>query len=420
MNSFVKLLKLFLAFFVFLNLASCEKAADTIKIGFIDPLSGPFANVGQHFQQELELVVERVNQRGGVLGGQKLEVLALDGKGKPEDSLIAFQQMVDQGVSFLLQGNSSAVAGALTDKVKKHNARNPESPVIYLNYAAVDPVLTNEKCNFWHFRFDPDVDMKMQALTNFMAAQNNIRKVYLINQDYSFGHAVSKAAKQMLKAKRPDVEIVGDDLHPLGKVKDFMPYIAKIKASGADTVLTGNWGPDASLLIKAGDEAGLDVDFYTYYAGFVGGPASIGEAGIGRLKQVTGFHSNVGLGADELVDAYRSRYPDSKDDLYFVSLLYAVEMLVQAIENTQSLDPLVVAKALEGSKFNGPVGEVWIREDNHQLLQPVYISTLSRAGDQGVKYDVERTGMGFKTDGRVEAIDTVLPTTCEMQRPDKI
>ncbi len=411
-------LKLLAGVALVIVVTGCQKSPETIKIGLIDPLSGPFANVGQHFQRELELVVELINSRGGVLGGTNFQVVALDGKGKPEDSLIAFQQVVDQDIQYVFQAASSAVASALTDKVKKHNERNPDSPVLYFNYGAVDPALTNEKCNFWHFRFDADVDMKMQALTNFMARQAAIKKVYLINQDYSFGHAVSKSAKQMLKAKRPDIEIVGDDLHPLGKVKDFMPYIAKIKASGADSVVTGNWGPDASLLVKASDEAGLPVDFYTYYGGFVGVPASIGEAGIGRLKQVTGFHSNVGLEADALVDAYRSRFPDSNDDLYWLTLLYAMEMLAEAIEKNQTTDPLVIARSLEGGKFKGPIGEVWIREDNHQLLQPIYVSTLSKMGEEGVKYDVERTGMGFKTDGRIEAIDTVLPTTCQMNRPD--
>ena len=221
----------------------------------------------------------------------------------------------------------------------------------------------------------------------------------------------------MLKAKRPDIEIVGDDLHPMGKVKDFMPYIAKIKASGADAIITGNWGSDASLLIKASEEAGLALDFYTFYAGFPGGPSAIGDSGLERLKQVTGFHANVGQGADELVDAYRQRFPDSGDDLYFITLLYAMELLVWAIEETQSIEPLKIAHALEGSKFEGPIGQVWIREDNHQLIQPLYISTLSLVGNKGVKYDVERTGLGFKTDGRVEAIDTVLPTTCDMVRP---
>jgi branched-chain amino acid transport system substrate-binding protein len=397
--------------------AGCQKAEDTIKIGYIDPLSGAFANVGQHGQRELQLVIEQINARGGVLGGRKFEIVPLDSKANPQEALIAFRQLIDQKVRFMFQGNSSAVAGALTEAVAKHNERNPDSSVLYLNYGAVDPALTNDKCNFWHFRFDADSDMKMQALTSYMAAQKGIRKVYLINQDYAFGHAVSKAAKEMLKAKRPDVQIVGDDLHPLGKIKDFAPYISKIKASGAESVVTGNWGTDLALLVKASKDAGLQVDYYSYYAGIVGGPAAIGEAGVGRVKQVSMWHTNAGGKSDALVEAYRNRFPEANDDFFFLTLMHAMELLSRAIEQTRSTDPLKIAKAMEGAKYEGLTGEVWIREDNHQLMQPLFVSTLRKEGEEGVKYDIERTGLGFRTDGRLEARDTVLRTTCAMQRP---
>ncbi len=395
----------------------CQQTEDTIKIGYIDPLSGPFANVGAHGLRELQLVVEEINRRGGVMGGREFEIVPLDGKANPQESLIAFRQLVDQDVKFMFQGNSSAVAGALTDAVAKHNERNPDSAMIYFNYAAVDPALTNDRCNFWHFRFDADADMKMQALTDMMKAKPSIKKIYLINQDYAFGHAVTKAARAMLTSKRPDIEIVGDDLHPLGKIKDFAPYIAKINASGADTVITGNWGADLALLVRAGRDAGLKVDYYTYYAGVVGGPAAIGDAGIDRVKQVTMWHVNVGgEESDSLVERYRARFPDANDDFFFLTLQHAMELLVQAIEKTATTDPLAIALALEGARYQGITGEVWVREDNHQLLQPLYVSTLKKLGE-GVKYDVERTGMGPKTDFRIEAADTALSTSCRMKRP---
>ncbi len=395
----------------------CQQTEDTIKIGYIDPLSGPFANVGAHGLRELQLVVEEINRRGGVMGGREFEIVPLDGKANPQESLIAFRQLVDQDVKFMFQGNSSAVAGALTDAVAKHNERNPDSAMIYFNYAAVDPALTNDRCNFWHFRFDADADMKMQALTDMMKAKPSIKKIYLINQDYAFGHAVTKAARAMLTSKRPDIEIVGDDLHPLGKIKDFAPYIAKINASGADTVITGNWGADLALLVRAGRDAGLKVDYYTYYAGVVGGPAAIGDAGIDRVKQVTMWHVNVGgEESDSLVERYRARFPDANDDFFFLTLQHAMELLVQAIEKNATTDPLAIALALEGARYQGITGEVWVREDNHQLLQPLYVSTLKKLGE-GVKYDVERTGMGPKTDFRIEAADTALSTSCRMNRP---
>jgi branched-chain amino acid transport system substrate-binding protein len=400
-----------------LAFAGSSCAADSIKIGFIDPLSGTFANVGEQGLHTLQMLIDEINARGGA-NGQKLELVALDSKANPQEALIAFKQLTDQGVRFFFQGNSSAVAGALSDATAKHNSRNPDNTILFLNYGAVDPALTNDRCNFWHFRFDADADMKMQALTNYMATQKGIKKVYLINQDYAFGQAVSKGARAMLTKKRPDVEIVGDDLHPLGKVKDFSPYVAKIKASGAETVVTGNWGADLALLIKAGKESGLKVDYYTYYAGVAGGPTAIGEAGDGHLRQVTHWHSNVGdTKSDAIVQQYRKRYPDLKEDFYWLDLKNAMEMLVKAINDTKSTDPQKVALALEGMKYQAFTGEITMRADNHQILQPMYVSTFAKAGSSGVKYDVERTGYGFRSEGRVGPRDTMLPTTCKMQRP---
>lgn len=399
-------------------LPAVATAQGTIKIAYIEGLSGPFANVGEIGLRHYQIAAEAVNARGGVLGGMKFEIVPFDHKTSPQEAQLVFKQATDQGIRYIAQGNGSSVALALADAVAKNNARNPQKTVIFLNYAAVDPALTNEKCNPWHFRFDADADMKMHALTNYMAQQKSIRKVYLINQDYSFGHAVAKAARAMLGAKRPDTEIVGDDLHPLGKVKDFSPYVGKIKASGADSVITGNWGNDLALLIKAGKDAGLQVDYYTFYAGAAGAITAFGDAGVGRVKQVTTWHANIGgKGAAEHTVAYRARFPDFKDDLYYSSIRVSVEMLARAMEQARSADPVKVALAMEGLKYEDDAGEVTMRADNHQLIQPLFISTLVRTNGKDVKFDVEKTGFGYRTDARIEGKDTFMPTTCQMQKP---
>ena len=395
----------------------CAFAADPIRIGYMDPLSGPFANVGEHGAREALLAIEGVNAAGGVLGGARFDLVTFDTKSSPQEALISLKQMTDQGLRYFFMGNGSNVAIALSDAVSKHNARNPDQTILFLNYGAVDPSLTNDKCSFWHFRFDADTDMKMQALTNYVSGQKQIKKVYLINQDYAFGQGVSKAARVMLAKKRPDVEIVGDDLHPIGKVKDFAPYVSKIKAAGADSVITGNWGVDLSLLVKAAKESGLKADLFTYYSGIVGGPTAIGQAGE-NIRQVSMWHTNYGgKDSDALTEGYRKRFPDVKDDYFFLSLKNGVEMLANAMNQAKSTDPAKVAKALEGMKHQGITGEVEMRADNHQLVQPLFISSFVKAGTKEVKYDVERTGMGFKTEGRIEAMDTALPTTCKMERP---
>src|ERR1700759_863530 len=254
-------------------------AQDTVKIGYIDPLSGGGASIGEVGLKTFQFIAEELNAKGGILG-KKVEIVPLDNKTNPQESLIQAQKAIDSGVRYLTQGNGSAVGGALSDFVTKYNDRNPGKEVLYFNYAAVDPILTNDKCSFWHFRWDANSDIKMEALTNYMKTVSAIKKVYLINQDYSFGQSVRTQARAMLKTKRPDVEIVGDELVPLLKVTDFAPYVAKIKASGADSVVTGNWGQDIALLLKAAADSGLKVNWYTYYAGGAGGPTAIKQTGL--------------------------------------------------------------------------------------------------------------------------------------------
>ena len=275
--------------------ATCANvtAADTIKIAHIDPQSGPFALQGKEGDRHIQAAIDEINARGGVLGGTKLELVTLDNKSSPQESLIALKQATDQGIRYITQGNGSHVAHALTEGVLKYNQRNPGQEILFLNHAAIDPALTNEKCNYWHFRFDANVDMKIDALTGVIAKDKNIKKIYLINQDYAYGQSVSRVAKEMIAAKRPDVQVVGDELHPTGKVKDFSPYIAKIKSSGADTVLSGNWGSDLALLIKSAEEAGLPATFYTNYAYLVGTPKAFGPAGADRVKTVASWYPNL-------------------------------------------------------------------------------------------------------------------------------
>jgi branched-chain amino acid transport system substrate-binding protein len=115
-------------------------------------------------------------------------MVPIDNKLSPQESINAVKSLIDQGVRYVVQGNGSGAALAIIDAVGKHNERNPGKEVVYINYAAVDPDLTNSKCSYWHFRLDADTSMKMEALTTFMKDQSDIKNVYLINQNYAHGH----------------------------------------------------------------------------------------------------------------------------------------------------------------------------------------------------------------------------------------
>jgi branched-chain amino acid transport system substrate-binding protein len=390
-------------------------AQETVKIGYIDPLSGGGASIGEVGYKTFQFLADEANAKGGILG-KKVEIVPLDNKTNPQESLIQAQKAIDSGVRYVTQGNGSSVAGALSDFVTKHNDRNPGKEVLYFNYAAVDPVLTNDKCSFWHFRWDANSDIKMEALTNYMKGVSTIKKVYLINQDYSFGESVRTTARAMLKAKRPDVEIVGDEKHPLLKVSDFSPYIAKIKASGADTVVTGNWGQDIALLLKAAADAGLQANWYTYYAGGAGGPTAIKQTGLDQkvFQIVEGFANLPHPASQEFEKSIRAKYDMS---MTYPRAANEMRMFAAAAEKAKSLDPVKVAAALEGMKFevfNG--GEGYMRKDDHQFFQPMYIASFGSRTDKE-PFDEEKTGWGWKLVAKIELQQTVIPTTCKMERP---
>src|SRR5436305_13758744 len=393
-------------------LAAASPALADVKIAFIDPLSGGAATTGILAQKTHQFYIDAINAAGGI-NGEKIDLLSFDNKVNPQESLIQLKKALDEGALYVVQGNGSSIAHAITEAVLKHNERNPGKEVLFLNYAAVDPALTNEKCNFWHFRFDADADMKMAAITDVIAKDSKIKRVYLINQDYSFGKAVAAAATKMLSEKRPDIKIVGDELHPLQKVQDFSPYVAKIKASGADTVITGNWSNDMVLLVKAGRDAGLKVSWETFYGGGLGSVPAIGKDGVGHLKQITEHHKNVlpTLLPDEV--AFHKRFTDKADELYYWRLRNMFALLEAAAKKAGSNDPVKLARALEGIKMDTPLGPMEMRADNHQLLQPLFVSTLS----DKTKYDIEGSGLGFVNDAKIDADKTALPTTCKMQRP---
>jgi branched-chain amino acid transport system substrate-binding protein len=390
----------------------------------IEGLSGPFANAGMAVVRNLQFAIEQVNARGGVRlpdGAHALTLTTFDSKQGVEESLIGLRRLTDEHIRFVVQGNSSAVAGALLDGIDKHNSRVPDRRVLFLNYSAVDPALTNEKCSYWHFRFDANSAMRMHALTEVVKQDASTKRVYLIGQDYSFGQQLAKLARAQLEAKRPDVRIVGDELHPIGKVKDFAPYIAKVKASGADTVITGNWGNDLTLLVRAAREAGLSVKFYTFYGNGLGAPAAIGDAGVGRVRAVAEWHPNAGEGvknsvSDAFYQSFRKRYPEAADDYVHLRMHVMVEMLVAAIEKAGTTEPAAVAKALEGAHYGNGFHEATMRAADHQLLQPLYVSVMQKVADGSVRFDNEGSGYGFKTERYLPLTATALPTTCRMKR----
>ena len=398
-------------------IAVCASAAlaqkgETVKIAFMDPLSGPFASTGQNQLKSWQFVAERFSGAKNP-AGVKFEVVGFDNKGSPQESLNTLKAAIDQGFRYVTQGNGSGAALAISDAVAKHNERNPGKELVYLNYAAVDPALTNEKCDYWHFRLDADTTMKMEALTAFMKDQPKVKKVFLINQNYSHGQQVSRYFKEDIARKRPDIQIVGDDLHPIGQVKDFAPYVAKIKQSGADTIVTGNWSQDLTLLVKAMNDAGLKLPMYTYYAGVTGTPTVLAAGGDSEVYVVAYGHSNHSGEIGAMAADFKKKF---NDDYYTFATYNGIHLLGAAMAKAQSTNPVKVAAALEGLSFKSFAGEVQMRKTDHQLQQSMFITKWQKA-DKANPYSVENTGYTFVPIKQMEPYVASTPTSCQMKRP---
>ncbi|HEY0823989.1 MAG TPA: branched-chain amino acid ABC transporter substrate-binding protein [Ramlibacter sp.] len=390
--------------------AAFAQKGETVKIAFMDPLSGPFANVGQNQLKSWQFAAERLSGKNPA--GVKFEVVGFDNKGSPQESLNTLKAAIDQGFRYVTQGNGSGAAAAILDAVAKHNERNPGKEIVYLNYAAVDPSLTNEKCDFWHFRLDADTSMKMEALTSFMKDQPKIKSVYLINQNYAHGHQVAKYFKDAMARKRPDVKIAGEDLHPLGQVKDFAPYVAKIKQSGADAIVTGNWGQDMTLLVKAMNDAGMKVPLFAYYAGVTGTPTALAAGKDLEVYGISYGHSNIPGEIRQMADDFKKKF---NDDYYTLATYNGITLLGAAMAKAKSTDPVKVAKALEGLTVKSFAGDVTMRASDHQLQQSLFISKWQKA--KPGEYTPENTGYTFAEVKKMDPYVSSTPTSCQMKRP---
>ncbi len=396
--------------------APAVHAQEPIRIAFIDPQSGTFAAQGVSGSLQMRFAVEHfVNSKGGVLNGRPFEVVTLDNKNSAQDTQIQLRRAISDGIQIVFSGNSSAVASVLSSSIERHNRRNPEQRIIYFNHSAVDPILTEQECSFWHFRFDAHADMKLDAMTTHIAANPDITRVYIIGQDYSFGQVVSESTVRMLKEKRPDIEIVGNELHPIGQVKDFTPYITKIVSSGANAVITGNWGADMVSLGKGIIDAGLDVPIYTFYAAYDGITSTLVQAGKNKIRLVHNDQANP-LTTDarkEYTRQFKVQHPNN--DITQPRIANAVMMLAAAIEKAGSADPYDIAVAMEDMRMTTMSGEeIWMRADDHQIFQSLHVSVHT---DENVEFDADNSGFGLVTEFTVPVEDTITETSCKMQRP---
>lgn len=390
----------------------------TFKIAFIDPLSGPFASIGKLMLSHIQVPLEDINAKGGILKGTQLQLLQFDSKLAAQESISALQSAIDQGARVVVTGGSgSSVVSALVGAAARHNERNPDKAILILNHSSIDPDLTGKACNFWYFQFEANTAMKMKAIANYVKKQPDVKNVYLFNQDYAHGRHWARYGQELVGLGRPDVKFVGQDFHPIGRVKDFAAYVTKIKAAGADSVITGNWGQDLTLLLKAAGEAGVDLRYFNHNAGAAPGTVlAVSQSRMGKLTWVAEWHPGQEHmpQVDALAKAYKSR---TGEEFLGPRADLMLRMLAAAIHKAGSTEPLKVARALEDFQFESAVGPVRMRAEDHQLLLPQVVNTIAPVDGKTVKTGWEGTNWGFRTDAVYSGNEIAQGTECKMVRP---
>lgn len=395
------------------GLSAGSAQAEPLKIGIIESLSGSQTSTGRLFATAAKYVVEDINADGG-FNGEPIEVIEYDNAGGTTGAADKFKQAVADGVHIVLQGASSAIAGQVTEDVRKHNLRNPGNEVMYLNLGAEALALTGEKCHFYHFRFTTTAPMRVNALVDAMKGAGDLgTRVYSINQNYSWGQDMENAIVNA--ADKGGYEVVETVLHEVNKIQDFAPFVAKIKEANPDTVMTGNWSNDLLLLMKAAGDAGLTVRFGTTFLDQVGNVANAGKTALGHY---VAHPYNIAADDSDFADDYKSKtghYPVYIEP----QTVNAIRMLRTALEQVDfgggDIETTKIAQALEQATIDTPLGPISIRSEDHQSVLPVVVSQVV----ENPKYPVDDTNMGFGVVKIVPGEQAAYPVqdSCDMERP---
>lgn len=388
--------------------------ADPLKIGIIESLSGAQTSTGRLFATGVKYGVDSINKNGG-FNGEPVQVVEYDNAGGSTGAADKFKQAVADGVNIVVQGASSAIAGQITEDVRKHNLRNPGQEIIFINVGAEAMALTGEKCHFYHFRYTTTAPMRVNALVKAMKAAGDLgTRVYSLNQNYSWGQDMQAAIEAA--APMGGYEVVGEVLHDVNKIQDFSPFVAKIKEANPDTVITGNWSNDLLLLMKATGDAGLKVRFGTAFLDQPGNIANAGETALGHY--IANNYDNA-AGDPKFAEDYKAA--EGHLPLFVEpQTVFAMKALQLALGKLDfhggKIDTTKIALALEDTTYDSPVGPISVRKADHQTIRPVVVSKVVK----DPKYPADGTDLGFEPVSVVPGSEAIYPvqSSCEMKRPD--
>jgi len=396
-----------------LAVMSASVQAEPLRIAILESLSGAQSSTGRPYVFATHYVLDALNQKGG-FNGEKIIITEYDNGGSPTSASAKLKVAIADGARIVIQGSSSAVVGQVTDDIRAYNLANPGKEVLHLNVGADALELTGEKCHFYSFRFASSAPMRVGALVKVMKDEGTLgKRVYAINQNYSWGKDMEAAIKA--NAQRGGYEVVESVLHEVNRIQDFSPLVEKIKAANVDTVITGNWSNDLLLLMKAVGDAGLKARFGTAFLDQEGNISNAGDVVLGHYVVHT---FNIELTDGTFPKDYK-KVTGHLPVYVEPNAVNSMKMFVKALEkvnfNGGAIDTGKIALALEDVSLQTENGIQSFRKEDHQLLLPMVVSRV----EKDVKYPVDGTDIGFRPVKIVPAAEIVYPVqaSCKMQRP---
>jgi branched-chain amino acid transport system substrate-binding protein len=342
-----------------------------IRILMLDPMSGPMADSGERFLAGIRFAAEEANAQGGVLG-RKVEVVYEDSQVKPDVAVRKAQKYLMEGsVDFLCTGIGSHVAKALTDLTKQHDA-------VFINYTFSDDA-TGKDFAYHSVRLTYNTSMLARALVAYVAQNKALKKFYLLNQDYSYGHDIGTAFKKEVLRQIPGAQIVAEDYHPLS-VKDMSPFLTKVKASNADAILSGNWGTDLSILVKQRVELGVKAVLVNNMLAMPTVVRESPEAAMGSIASDVYLVTTNTKENKDFVSRWQKRHkgtewsdPDGASGRTYIGTTF----LLAAIQKAGSVQANKLIPAMEGMHYKSINGDIYLRPCDHQLQLPMPVGTIA-------------------------------------------
>ncbi len=345
-------------------------AAEPIRILGLDVTSGPFKDIGERYLMGVKFAVDEINRSGGI-NNRPVELLLDDSQLKPDVAQRkAIRHILDEDVKIIIGGTGTHVVKALAQVAAKHN-------VVLVLYSGEGDEITGQEFVPNLFRLSLSTSMHAAA-TVAAIADKPYRKVFLINQDYAYGRDVAKAYKKYLDRFKPGWQLVGEEYHPLA-TKDFAPYIQKIAASGADVVLTGNWGSDLTVLVKQAGRFGLKIPFGHQ---FLSDPVAMREIGDAAVGHFTSEIYMLGLDTPQnraFIERWHQEFGGGAHPwpAFAIGKGYNTAMfLFAAIKKAGSAEAGALIKAWEGMAYDGLAGRQVMRACDHQIQTPVAVAEI--------------------------------------------